>query len=84
MRVSLLIFWAFALLQTNFYGQVSTDNVFVLPIRKLKPGQDLEDFQTKRDAYVALLEAETGTITDREFQPFLSLQIPDCLSTVYL
>ncbi|MEL6252705.1 MAG: T9SS type A sorting domain-containing protein [Bacteroidota bacterium] len=56
--------------QSFTFGQISTDNVFVLPIRKVKPGQDLEDFKAKRDAYVALLEAENGTLTDREFQPF--------------
>ncbi len=50
--------------------EVSKDNVFVMPIRKVKSGQSIEDFKTKRDAYVALLEAPEGTITDREFQPF--------------
>ncbi|MEL6654332.1 MAG: hypothetical protein AAFQ87_26380, partial [Bacteroidota bacterium] len=49
---------------------VAAENVFVLPIRKLKDGQDIEDFKAKRDAYVATLEAEDGTLRDREFQPF--------------
>lgn len=49
---------------------VATENVFVLPIRKIKDGQDIEDFKAKRDAYVATLETEDGTLTDREFQPF--------------
>ena len=49
---------------------VSVDNVFAMPIRKVKAGQDMEDFKAKRDAYVALLEAEEGTIADREIQPF--------------
>ena len=70
MRISI-----FTLLFTLFFqalavAQISTDNVFVLPIRKIKAGQDIEDFKAKRDAYVALLEAESGTLTDREFQPF--------------
>lgn len=49
---------------------VSTNNVFVLPIRKVKPGQSIADFKTKRDAYVALLEQQFGTLTDKEMQPF--------------
>ena len=49
---------------------VSTENVFVMPIRQIKADQDIEDFKAKRDAYVATLEAEEGTLTDREFQPF--------------
>lgn len=49
---------------------VSTDNVFVMPIRKIKPGISIADFEASRDAYVALLEAEPGTLTDREMQPF--------------
>ncbi|MEO0473566.1 MAG: hypothetical protein AAF206_28400, partial [Bacteroidota bacterium] len=49
---------------------VATENVFVLPIRKIKDGQDIDDFKAKRDAYVATLEAEAGTLSDREFQPF--------------
>lgn len=51
-------------------SDISTDNVFVMPIRRVKAGQSINDFVTKRDAYVALLEAEDGTITDREVQPF--------------
>ena len=51
-------------------SDVSTDNVFVMPVRKLKPNQSIDDFKTKRDAYVALLEAEDGTVDDREMQPF--------------
>jgi len=50
--------------------QVATENVFVMPIRKIKDGQDIDDFKAKRDAYVATLEAEDGTLSDREFQPF--------------
>lgn len=49
---------------------VGTENVFVLPIRQIKEGQDIEDFKAKRDAYVATLEDAEGTLTDREFQPF--------------
>jgi len=51
-------------------SDISANNVFVMPIRKVKSGQSIDDFKTKRDAYVALLEAEDGTITDREIQPF--------------
>ncbi|MEL7122725.1 MAG: hypothetical protein AAFO07_24980 [Bacteroidota bacterium] len=49
---------------------VTTDNVFVMPIRRVKPGQDINDFMQKRDAYVTLLENEEGTLHDREIQPF--------------
>ena len=49
---------------------VSTNNVFVLPIRKVKTGQNIADFKTKRDAYVKLLEEQFGTLTDKEMQPF--------------
>lgn len=49
---------------------VSTASVFVMPIRKVKSGVAIEDFKAKRDAYVATLEAEEGTLTDREMQPF--------------
>lgn len=56
--------------EPTFTESVATENVFVLPIRKVKEGQDIEDFKVKRDAYVATLEAEDGTLTDREFQPF--------------
>ena len=70
MRISTLILLFVMLLQIPIIAQVSTDNVFVLPIRRVKTGQDIEDFKAKRDAYVALLEAEAGTLTDREFQPF--------------
>ena len=70
MRINILCFLGIFLFGGTALAQVSTDNVYVLPIRRLKAGQDLDDFKAKRDAYVALLEAETGTITDREFQPF--------------
>ncbi|MEM1221026.1 MAG: hypothetical protein AAGH79_19040, partial [Bacteroidota bacterium] len=70
MRFSLITLLLVLVFQTVTFAQISTDNVFVLPIRKVKTGQDIEDFKAKRDAYVALLEAETGTLTDREFQPF--------------
>lgn len=66
-NITLLLVFLF---QDFSIAQISTDNVFVLPIRKVKTGQDIEDFKAKRDAYVALLEAETGTLTDREFNPF--------------
>lgn len=49
---------------------ISTDNVFVMPIRRIKDGFTVEQFENTRDAYVALLEAEQGTLTDREIQPF--------------
>lgn len=49
---------------------VATENVFVLPVRKIKPGVSIDDFKAARDAYVATLEAEAGTLTDREIQPF--------------
>ena len=70
MRISFFTLFVLLLFQGALSAQVSTDNVFVLPIRKLKPEQDLADFKAKRDAYVALLEAEFGTLTDREFEPF--------------
>ena len=58
------------LLSAQTEPSIDTDNVFVMPIRKVKSGQDIADFKTKRDAYIALLEKEEGTLTDREFQPF--------------
>ncbi|MEM6346366.1 MAG: T9SS type A sorting domain-containing protein [Bacteroidota bacterium] len=70
MRINILCFLGIFLFGGTALAQVNTDNVYVLPIRRLKAGQDLDDFKVKRDAYVALLEAEAGTITDREFQPF--------------
>ena len=70
MRIFTLSLLLVILFQGSNFAQVSTDNVFVLPIRRLKAGQDIADFKAKRDAYVALLEAEAGTLTDREFQPF--------------
>lgn len=50
--------------------EVVAENVFVMPIRKVKAGVSIEDFKAARDAYVALLEAEEGTLSDREMQPF--------------
>lgn len=44
---------------------VAAENVFVMPIRKIKAGVSIEEFKEARDAYVALLEAEEGTLTDR-------------------
>ncbi|MCI4669047.1 MAG: T9SS type A sorting domain-containing protein [Bacteroidia bacterium] len=70
MRILVITLSLLFLFQENVLAQVSTDNVFVLPIRRVKAGQDIDDFKAKRDAYVALLEAESGTLTDREFQPF--------------
>lgn len=65
--------------------QVATENVFVLPIRKIKDGQDIEDFKMKRDAYVATLEAQAGTLSDREFQPFFEFTGSDLdLSRVFV
>lgn len=48
----------------------TSDKVFVMPVRKIKAGTSIEAFTTARDAYVAKLEAEKGTLTDREIQPF--------------
>lgn len=48
----------------------AADKVFVMPIRKIKEGVSIEDFKAKRDAYVALLEKQSGTVADREIQPF--------------
>ncbi len=70
MRTLISTLFLLCFIQSTVLAQVTTDNVFVLPIRKVKQEQDIADFQAKRDAYVALLEAETGTLTDREFQPF--------------
>ncbi len=75
MRQLLVLFLLFLVTITSIKlnaqdSPVNPSNVFVLPIRKVKPGQDIEDFKAKRDAYVALLEAPEGTLTDREFQPF--------------
>jgi len=74
MQKLILTLTALLCLQGFAFAQVSTDNVFALPIRRLKAGQDIEDFIQKRDAYVALLEAESGTLTDREFQPFFEFK----------
>ena len=77
MRIFTLSLLLVTLFQGSNFAQVSTDNVFVLPIRRLKAGQDIADFKAKRDAYVALLEAEAGTLTDREFQPFFEFTNSD-------
>ncbi len=50
--------------------KVAAENVFVLPIRKVKAGLSIDEFTSARDAYVALLEEQEGTLTDREIQPF--------------
>ena len=70
MRISIFTLLVLFLFQELSIAQVSTENVFVMPIRRVKPGQNLDDFKAKRDAYVALLEAESGTLTDKEFEPF--------------
>lgn len=49
---------------------VATENVFVMPIRKVVSGVSISEFESTRDAYVSVLEAEAGTLTDREMQPF--------------
>ena len=49
---------------------VSTENIFAMPIRKVVPGVSIDDFKAARDAYVAVLEQQPGTIADREMQPF--------------
>ena len=49
---------------------VSSQNVFAMPIRRIKDGFTTEQFVEARDAYVDLLEANTGTLSDREMQPF--------------
>lgn len=66
---------------------VSTNNVFVLPIRKVKTGQNIADFKTKRDAYVAVLEQQFGTLTDKEMQPFfdyVSYQPQSTLDSIFV
>jgi len=70
MRLSILSLILLCLFGGLAEAQINSDNVFVMPVRRVKAGQDIDDFQAKRDAYVALLEAETGTLTDREFAPF--------------
>lgn len=42
-----------------------------LAIRRLNEGQDVAAFAEARDAFVALLQAEPGVSTDREFAPFI-------------
>lgn len=42
-----------------------------IAIRRLNDGQDLADFAAVRDAFVAVLTAEPGVNTDREFMAFL-------------
>jgi hypothetical protein len=57
-----------------------TDDVAALVIRRLKPGQDAAAFEAARDAYVALLEAESGVVADREFEAivdFSTFAAPD-------
>jgi len=66
-------------------SSISPKNVIVVPIRKVKEGQDVEDFKAKRDAYVATLEAQEGTLTDREIQPFFEFTGSDMdLSRVFV
>ena len=64
---------------------VAAENVFVLPIRKVKDGVSIAEFTTARDAYVALLEAEQGTLTDREIQPFFDFTFSGLsLDSIYI
>lgn len=70
MKKTLLVLLLTCLLGEFVQGQLNSDNVFVMPVRRLKAGQSIADFEAKRDAYVALLEAENGTLSDREFDPF--------------
>ncbi len=64
---------------------VSTDNVFAMPVRKIKDGVSVNEFTAARDAYVATLEAEWGTLTDREIQPFFDFTFSGLdLSQIYV
>lgn len=44
--------------------------VVEIAVRRLNEGQDVADFEAKRDAFVALLKQQDGVGTDREFQAF--------------
>lgn len=49
--------------------QVATEQPAVgLIIRRVNDNQDLDEFKTARDAYVAALEDQPGVTTDREFE----------------
>lgn len=48
----------------------STDDVLEIAIRRVNDGQDLADFQSKRDAFVARLDAQPGVQLSREFASF--------------
>ena len=53
---------------TDADTDADTDSpVLELAIRRLNEGQDLEEFEAARDAFVALLVQEDGVGTDREF-----------------
>lgn len=76
---SLLIFLSLGLLSCNndddtqppaIVETISSENIFVMPIRKVVPGVSLSEFESTRDAYVSVLESIPGTLADREMQPF--------------
>ena len=64
---------------------VATENVFVMPVRKVKENISIAEFEAARDAYVATLEAEFGTLTDREIQPFFDFTYSNLpLDSIYI
>lgn len=56
-------------------GEDNTDDVVEIAIRRLNPGQDVDAFAAARDAFVALLKAQPGVGTDREFASFLDYAV---------
>ncbi len=66
-------------------GLLSTENVFVMPVRKVKSNVSIQQFTATRDAYVATLEAQDGTLTDREIQPFFDFTFSGLpLDSIYI
>ncbi len=60
------------------------DDVFELAVRRINPGQNIEEFENARDAFVAELLAQEGTSNDREFQPFFDFSQSLPIDSVYI
>lgn len=60
---------------TGTTGGEGSDDVVEIAIRRLNPNQDVGAFAAARDAFVALLKAQPGVGTDREFVSFLDYAI---------
>jgi hypothetical protein len=60
------------------------DDVFELAVRRINPGQNINEFTSARDAFVAELISQEGTSNDREVQPFFDFSQSLPLDSVYI